>query len=231
MDKQLDSALVWFRRDLRTDDHAALYHALKSARRVWCVFVFDTAILDTLPRADRRVEFIHDSVLALDQRLQALAPQARLIVRHGHAITELPQLAEQLHVQAVYANHDDEPEALARDARVRGSLANAGVSFHTSKDHVVFERSELLTGSGKPYSVFTPYKNAWLKKVDAFYLSAYPVAKYAASLAPLPDDIDATVPSPGACRTWNVESENRPQRGQFLPDLQAHSPAMGQKDG
>ena len=35
----------------------------------------------------------------------------------------------------------------------------------------------------------------------------------------------------GACRTWGVESENWPQRGQFLPDLQAHSPAMGQKDG
>ncbi len=195
MEKLIDSALVWFRRDLRVHDQAALYHALKSARRVYCAFVFDTAILDALPRADRRVEFIHDSLLELDQALQALQPRARLIVRHGPALTELPRLARQLHVQAVFANHDDEPASLARDARVRGHLANAGISLHTSKDHVVFERKELLTGSGKAYSVFTPYKNAWLRKVDDFYLSAYPVARHAASLAPLPEELAPGIPS------------------------------------
>ena len=191
MDKALDTALVWFRRDLRAHDHAALYHALKAARQVHCCFVFDRDILDALPRSDRRVEFIHDSVVALDAALRTLAAQhgiagAGLIVRHTRAADEVPLLAQQLHAQAVYANHDDEPAALARDARVRGALAGAGIAFHTAKDHVVFERSELLTGSGTPYSVFTPYRNAWLEKVDAFYLSAYPVARYAASLAPGP---------------------------------------------
>jgi len=72
VDKDLDSALVWFRRDLRADDQAALYHALRAARKVWCGFVFDTEILDALPRADRRVEFIRDSVAGLDAQLQAL---------------------------------------------------------------------------------------------------------------------------------------------------------------
>lgn len=191
MEKPLDSALVWFRRDLRSHDHAALYHALKSARRVWCAFVFDTDILDPLPRADRRVEFIRDSVGALDGALRGLAPEpgAGLIVRQGPATEVLPRLAQQLHVQAVYANHDDEPGALARDRKVRGTLADAGIALHTAKDHVVFERGELLTGSGKPYSVFTPYKNAWLKKVDPFYLSAYPSEKYADALVPVPDKI------------------------------------------
>jgi deoxyribodipyrimidine photo-lyase len=191
MDKPLATALVWFRRDLRSVDHAALYHALKAARQVWCAFVFDREILDPLPRTDRRVEFIHDSVLALDADLRALAARragtaAGLIVRHGHAVDELPRLARQLHVQAVYANHDDDPAALARDARVRGALADAGIALHTAKDHVVFERSELLTGSGKPYGVFTPYKNAWLRKIDPFYLSAYPVERHATSLAAPP---------------------------------------------
>jgi deoxyribodipyrimidine photo-lyase len=55
----------------------------------------------------------------------------------------------------VYANHDDDPDALARDAQVRGALAGAGIALHTSKDHVVFERSELLTQAGGPYAVFT----------------------------------------------------------------------------
>ena len=191
MDKPLDRALVWFRRDLRADDHAALYHALRAAHRVWCAFVFDTAILDPLPRADRRVEFIHASLDDLDAQLRRLGrshgvEDAGLIVLHGAARDEVPRLAQRLGVQAVFANHDDDPDALARDARVRGALADAGVVLHTSKDHVIFERAEVMTGAGSPYSVFTPYKNAWLAKLDPFFVSAYGVDRYAAALAPRP---------------------------------------------
>ena len=195
MHKSLDTALVWFRRDLRATDHAALYHALCAARRVWCVFVFDREILDPLPHADRRVEFIHDSVVALDRDLASLAPGAGLIVRHALARDEIPRLARSLGVQAVYANHDDEPAALSRDAQVRGALADAGIALHTSKDHVVFERNEVMTGSGSAYSVFTPYKNAWLKKLQPFFVKAYPVSAHAEALAPLPADMHGGVPA------------------------------------
>ena len=200
MDKELDSALVWFRRDLRADDHAALYHALRAARRVWCVFVFDTDILQPLPRRDRRVEFIHASVRELDEELRALGARhgvahAGLIVLHGRATQEIPRLAQALHVQAVYANHDYEPAARQRDARVRGRLADAGIVLHTSKDQVVFEADEVLTGAGSPYSVFTPYKTAWLKKLAPFYLRAYPVERHAAALASVPDAWRAAPPS------------------------------------
>jgi len=186
----IDRALVWFRRDLRADDHAALYHALRAARQVWCAFVFDTAILDALPRADRRVEFIRDSLVDLDAQLRSLGlahgvEGVGLLVRHGDARRALPALAAELGVQAVYANHDDEPDALARDAQVRGALADAGIALHTAKDHVVFERSEVLTATGSPYSVFTPYKNAWLRKLEPFFVSAYPVGRHARALAPV----------------------------------------------
>jgi deoxyribodipyrimidine photo-lyase len=189
--KPYDAALVWLRRDLRAEDHAALYHALKAARAVHCAFVFDTEILDPLPRADRRVEFIRDSLVGVDAALRALGAShgvdgGGLIVRHGRASDELPRLAAELHVQAVYANHDDEPAALERDARVRGRLADIGIVLHTSKDCVIFERAEVMTGAGGAYGVFTPYKNAWLKKLDEFYVSPYPVAKHAAALAPRP---------------------------------------------
>ena len=193
--KEFDHALVWLRRDLRTDDHAALHHALRAAHHVWCVFVFDRAILDPLlaagRQADRRVEFIRDSLLGVDAELRALALShgvegAGLIVRQGWAHEEIPALAATLGVQAVYASHDDEPAALARDARVRGLLAERGVVLHTAKDHVVFERSEVLTQGGTPFSVFTPYKNAWLKKAGPYYLSPYPVARHASALAALP---------------------------------------------
>jgi deoxyribodipyrimidine photo-lyase len=196
MDKALDTALVWFRRDLRADDHAALYHALKAARRVHAVHIHDRDVLAAWRAAggaaDRRVQFVHDSLVDLDAQLRALGQahgvaDTGLIVRHGTAVDEVVRLAAELHAQAVYANHDDDPRSLERDARARGRLAEAGVALHTSKDHVVFERSELLTQAQTPYAVYTPYRRAWLERADDFYLGAYPVARHAASLAPLPE--------------------------------------------
>ena len=193
MQRTLKRALVWFRRDLRPHDHAALYHALCAAEQVWCVFVFDTEILEPLPRRDRRVEFIHDSVVELDESLGALG--GRLLVRHGFALDEIARLAGELGAQAVYANHDDEPQALARDAAVRAALADMGVALHTGKDHVVFERSELLTQANLPYTVFTPYKKAWLKKLEPFFVKAYPVARHACALAAPPDGVSVALPA------------------------------------
>jgi len=182
----MDDALVWFRRDLRLSDHAALYHALKSARRVHCAFVFDRAILDPLlaagQRADRRVEFIHAAVTELDAALRALG--GGLIVRHGVAAEEIVRLAGELGVAAVFAAEDYEPYARERDARVGASLQAGGRALHLFKDHVIFARDEVLTGAGKPFSVFTPYRNAWLRQLTPFHVKAYPVALAAGSLAP-----------------------------------------------
>jgi len=193
VDKTYPKGLMWFRRDLRVDDNAALWRALRTCREVVCVFVFDKAILDSLPRADRRVEFIRESLVELDAELRALG--GGLIVRHAMAEDEIPELAHALDVQAVFANRDDEPAAIARDAKVFGALANAGITFHTAKDQVVFERDEVLTKVGQPYTVFTPYKRAWLAKVDDFFLKPYPSRGYAESLIAPPARYDAPVPS------------------------------------
>ncbi|MDP3084225.1 MAG: deoxyribodipyrimidine photo-lyase, partial [Rubrivivax sp.] len=98
MNKPFDRALVWLRRDLRTDDNAALYHALRQARQVWCGFIFDRALLAPLARDDRRVEFIRDSLVGVDAELRALAAShgvagAGLLVRHGDAPAQVEQLA------------------------------------------------------------------------------------------------------------------------------------------
>ncbi len=177
-----DRALVWFRRDLRADDHAALHHALKEARAVWCVFVFDTEILHALTnRADRRVEFIRHAVVELKAALEVLG--GGLTVLHGRARELVPALAAELGVDAVYANHDYEPLAIARDAGVEHRLAEAGRAFVTFKDQCIFEKDEVLTQAGRPFTVFTPYKNAWLAKVDGFFLKSYPVESHRASFA------------------------------------------------
>ena len=190
------SALMWFRRDLRARDNAAFSQALQAAGAVHCAFVFDRAILDALPRRDRRVEFIRESAAALDGDLRALGgPGTGLIALHEDAAEALPGLARRLGVQAVFANHDDEPAALARDALVRQQLAMAGIALHTFKDTVVFERRELSTQAGKPYSVFTPYSRAWLARLDEEDLRAHPVGPWAARLAARPAGLGRDVPS------------------------------------
>ena len=178
MESKYDAGLMWFRRDLRAHDNAALFHSLKACRQVHCVFVFDRAILESLPRRDRRVEFIRESLVELDRELREWAglPGAGLIVRHAVALDELPRLARELAVQAVFSNHDYEPQSLARDEAVRDMLQRHGIAFHSFKDQVIFERDEILTRAGTPYSVFTPYRTAWLAKLDAFYLKALPGA-------------------------------------------------------
>ena len=174
--------LVWFRRDLRTDDHASLSAALRAGRRVHCAFVFDTEILDHLPRReDRRVEFIWRSVADLQGELMRLG--GGLIVRRGRARDVIPRLADELGVAAVFTNHDYEPQAIARDAAVAAALAARGVAFRTFKDQVVFEKSEVLTQDGRPFAVFTPYKNAWLKRLTPADLEPHPVAVHASRLA------------------------------------------------
>lgn len=186
------AALVWFRRDLRDFDHAALSQALQAYRRVYCTFVFDTEILDALPsREDRRVAFIHASLTELDAALRQRG--GGLIIRHGRASEEIPRLASTLKVVAVYANHDYEPAAIARDAKVASALKGSGILWHSHKDQVVFERREVLTQTGKPYGVFTPYRKAWLAALNPRALGTWPVDSFAGHLAPPTDT--ATAPS------------------------------------
>lgn len=175
-------SLVWFRRDCRDYDHAALYHALKNSQQVYCVFIFDTDILDALhDKVDRRVEFIWESVKALKIALQAKGGD--LIVLHGRAKVEIPKLAAALQAKAIFANHDYEPDAIARDMYVADGLQQIGIAFHHYKDQVIFEKDEILNQANKPYGVFTPYKNTWLKTVNDFYVKPYPVDLYSQHLA------------------------------------------------
>jgi len=172
-------AICWLRRDLRLSDQAALYHALKNNDEVHCVFVFDTDILTGLTDTqDRRVEFIWHSLFLLNEALQQQG--SSLQVLHGKPHELIPALARELAVQAVYCNRDYEPAAIRRDAAVAEALGQ--IALHQFKDQVILEQAELLNGSGKPYGVFTPYKNAWLKKADEFYLRVYPVERYFSSL-------------------------------------------------
>lgn len=190
----IESALVWFRRDLRDFDHAALAAALVRARKVYCVFVFDREILDALPtRADRRVEFIRQSVAELDAALRKHG--GALIVLDARARESIPRLAVDLGVGAVFANRDYEPIALDRDQDVAQALASAGVAFETFKDQVIFERDEVLTQASEPFSVFTAYKNAWLAALRPQHLESLSIELGSGVLAAPPQKFAAAVPT------------------------------------
>ena len=189
-------ALVWLRRDLRLTDHAALAAALAGHDEVFVAFVFDTDILSSLPQHDRRVAFIHGSLVALHIELQRLAGRADvgLIVRHGPAVDEIARLAQTLGAHTVVASHDDEPAARARDDAVRTQLARARIDLRTVKDHVVFERAELLTRTGTPYTVFTPYWRAWRAQLTQAAWQPHDTTGLGRALAPPPGGITVGVP-------------------------------------
>jgi deoxyribodipyrimidine photo-lyase len=237
MDATYPTGLVWFRRDLRADDHAALSQALRSCAQVHCVFVLDTGILSGLPRRDRRVEFIRDSLAELDETLRRLAgrPEAGLIVVRGQPQHEIPRLALALKARVVFANHDYEPQAMARDDAVREALAGSSIDLHTFKDQAVFEHREVRTQAGTPYSVFTPYKKAWLARLADAHLHPKPVAPFAASLAPRPPAHRRPVPAledfgfePAGLRALRIEPGEAAaarQLAAFVPRLSRYHEA------
>ena len=173
--------VFWFRRDLRLDDNAGLYHALKNSNGVLCLFIFDSEILSILDnKADARVEFIHERILFLDKLLKEYG--SSLLVKFGKPIDVFSQMANEFPVKSVYTNHDYEPYALQRDKEVLELLKSKGIDFNTNKDQVIFEKDEILSNAGTPYTVFTPYGRKWSEKLDEFYLKTYPVEKYMGNL-------------------------------------------------
>lgn len=197
MHSTLSKGLVWFRRDLRTFDNAALARALSTCGVVYCVFVFDKTILDSLPAQDRRVEFIHDAVHDLAAALQDLGQlrQSPLIVLHAASVDAIPDLALQLDVQAVFAARDYEPAAVARDLAVQQALLKQNRQLVLLKDQVIFEEREILTQTGKPYGVFTPYHRAWLARCSAEHTHAHSVSAVEAARLTAPPGANTAIPS------------------------------------
>ena len=171
-------SIFWFRRDLRLHDNAGLYHALKSENPVLPVFIFDKNILDKLEdKKDRRVEFIHNAVSEMQDELLKFG--SSLLVKYGSPEEIFPALLNEYDVSEIYTNHDYETYAHDRDNAVKEFAMSEGVEFKTYKDHVIFEKNEVLSGAGTPYTVFTPYSRKWKEKAsDTSYLESYPNEEY-----------------------------------------------------
>ncbi len=168
-----DTTIFWFRRDLRLQDNAGLYHALKENKSVLPLFIFDTAILDKLEdKYDKRVEFIHLSLKLLKDELEQIG--SSLLVSYGNPV----EIFNQFRPKAVYTNHDYEPYALQRDEVVGLTLAKKNILLKSFKDQVIFEKVEVVKDDGKPYTIFTPYSRKWKATLNKFFFKAYSTEKY-----------------------------------------------------
>ncbi len=175
-------SIFWLRRDLRLQDNAALYHALKSKQAVQCIFIFDKDILDKLEdKTDRRVNFIYDTLTALNQELESFG--ASLWVYYGKPIEIWKEILEKNEIVEVFVNHDYEPYAIKRDSAVKNILLIKGIELLSFKDIVIFEKAEVTKEDGLPYTVFTPYSKRWKAKLNDLYLRPYPTEKYLANLS------------------------------------------------
>lgn len=152
--------IFWFRRDLRLHDNAGLFHALNSVHAVLPIFIFDIEILDKLEnKADRRVQFIQEALGHMQKKL--LGHGSTLKVFIGNPVEIFANLPSQYNIDTVFTNDDYEPYAIGRDTAVKEILQQNGVHFRSFKDHVIFEKSEIVKDDGKPYTVFTPYSRKW----------------------------------------------------------------------
>ena len=169
--------IFWFRRDLRLQDNAGLYHALKDGKPVLPIFIFDRNILDELEdKSDRRVEFIHLALQDIQKQLVKIG--SSLDVRYGTPLEVYKQLLSEYTIEKVFTNHDYEPYAKQRDGEIEKMLNEKGAKFHTYKDQVILEKDEVLKDDGKPYTIFTPYSRKWKSILTEFHLKAYPNKKY-----------------------------------------------------
>jgi deoxyribodipyrimidine photo-lyase len=169
-------SVFWFRRDLRLEDNAGLYHALKNGIPVLPVFIFDPYILDKLEdKKDRRVEFIHTAILNLKDQLAELGSSIKVL--HTTPGKGFEELIKEYNVQTVYVNGDYEPSAIKRDSEIKTLLEKQKIGFKTYKDQCIFEKDEITKDDGKPYTIFTPYSRKWKLKLNDFYVKAYPNRK------------------------------------------------------
>ncbi len=158
-------SIFWYRRDLRLDDNVGFYHALQNSVPVLPIFIFDTEILENLPKNDARITFFHGQLQKMRDELQNKY-NSTIALFKGDVISVFEGLIREYDISSVYTNHDYEPYAIKRDLKVESLLSQNGIDFHSFKDQVIFEKNEVVKDDGTPYLVYTPYKKKWKKNFN-----------------------------------------------------------------
>jgi deoxyribodipyrimidine photo-lyase len=173
--------VFWFRRDLRLDDNVGLFHALKKDKKVLPIFIFDDFILSQLPKDDARVTFIHQQLENIQSQLQKKGKS--LAVFYGKPSEIFKKLIVKNTIETVFTNHDYEPYARKRDLELYHLFKENNIEFKTSKDQIIFEKSEVVKDDGTPYVVYTPYANKWKEQFKKIQLYHYNSEDYLDTIA------------------------------------------------
>ena len=171
----------WFRRDLRLEDNAALFHALKSSENILPIFIFDSNILDQLPKDDARVTFIHNQLVGIQNKLENIGKSLAIFIGNPKEI--FTKLIEENSITEVYTNHDYEPYARKRDKEMNEIFKSHSITFKTAKDQVIFEKSEIVKDDKTPYVVYTPYSKKWREKLNSESLISFPSEEHLHKIA------------------------------------------------
>ncbi|WP_026705933.1 cryptochrome/photolyase family protein [Flavobacterium soli] len=163
--------IFWFRRDLRIEDNKGFFEALNAGKEVLPIFIFDTTILDELPKDDARVNFISDLLVKMNENLKIEGKS--LAVFHGKPFEVFEKLAQENQIEEVFTNHDYEPYARKRDLELFQIFKKNKIGFKTFKDQVIFEKSEVVKDDNSPYVVFTPYSKKWKQNFNKEHLKNY----------------------------------------------------------
>ncbi len=169
--------IFWFRRDLRLQDNNGLHKALISGKPVVPLFIFDSNILSRLGDPyDRRVDFIHQSLQALNAELKNYG--SRLYVYLGQPENIWRQILNQFRVKRIFANEDYEPYAQKRDNEVRLMVNEQNIEFSLFKDQVIFAKSDILKNDNSPYTVYSAYQRKWKQMLALSHLKSQPSEIY-----------------------------------------------------
>lgn len=182
--------IFWFRRDLRLHDNHGLYQALISDLPVLPIFIFDKDILDKLEKNDRRVPFIHQQITDLQNKF--IAEGSSFYCFYDTPENAFTKLVAQYQINTVFTNDDYEPYAIARDEKIKAFLSSKNIQFRKYKDHVIFEKFEVIKDNGEPYTVFTPYSKKWKMALSNKKITSFPSEKQIHKLLPI---LEIKIPS------------------------------------
>lgn len=164
-----DLVLFWHRRDLRLSDNVGLAAAYQLSSKVVGVFCLDPQILCKDDIAPARVTYMLGCLQALQEAYAQ--HQSQLLILHDSPEKAIPALATALNARAVFWNQDVEPDAKQRDLSVEVRLRQQGIEVQTFWDQLLHAPEDIQTGSGSPYTVYTPFWKNWSRRQKAEPLS------------------------------------------------------------
>ena len=164
--------VFWFRRDLRLEDNRGLYEALKGTNKVIPIFIYDTEIIDKLPRNDHRLTFIHNALGGINNAMKR--NRCSVGIYRGTPKAIFNKIIQEFPIEKVITNHDYETYAIERDEEIRKLLKAEKIDFVTYKDQVIYEKNEVVKDDGNPYVVYTPYSRKWMTKFSGEGIKHYP---------------------------------------------------------